>query len=66
MMNYQVTGTALERYLSERGIAADDFCKQMRLAVKTYDKIVRGEKVSLVKLFVLAHKIGLSLNDFLA
>ena len=66
MMNYQVTGTKLERYLSERGIAADDFCKQMHISAQTYDKIIRGEKVSLVKLFVLAHKIGLSLNDFLA
>lgn len=66
MMNYQVTGAKLEHYLSERGIAADDFCKQMHLNVAVYDKIVRGEKVGLVKLFVLAHKIGLTLNDFLA
>lgn len=65
-MDYQVTGTALEHYLSERGITADDFCKQINLDVRTYDKIVRGEKVGLTTLFVIAHKIGLSLNDFLA
>ena len=65
-MDYQVTGTKLEHYLSEHGIAADDFCKQINLDVRIYDKIVRGEKVGLTTLFMLAHKTGLSLNDFLA
>lgn len=65
-MEYTVKGTKLEHYLSENGITVDDFCKQMNLDVRTYDKIIRGEKVGLTTLFVLAHKIGLSLNDFLA
>ena len=65
-MDYQVTGTKLERYLSEKRITAEEFCKQVNLDVRTYDKIIYGEKVNLTTLFVLAHKIGLSLNDFLA
>lgn len=65
-MQYQITGTALERYLSERGMLPAKFCKETHIGTKTYDKIVRGEKVGLTTLFVLAHKIGLSLNDFLA
>ena len=64
-MEYQVTGTVLERYLSEHGITAYDFCKKYNLDVRTYDSIVRGEKVGLTTLFVIAHRIGLSLNDFL-
>ncbi|MEG9429869.1 MAG: helix-turn-helix transcriptional regulator [Christensenellaceae bacterium] len=65
-MDYQITGTALERYLSERGMLPAKFCKEMHISTNTYDKIVRGEKVSITTLFVLAHKTGLTLNDFLA
>ena len=65
-MKYQVTGTAMERYMSENGITASEFCKKFDIDYRTYDKIVCGEKVNLTTLFVLAHKIGLSLNDFLA
>lgn len=65
-MVYKVNGTAIENYAAAHGITAYDFCKQFGISVKTYDEIVRGEKVKLTTLFVLAHKLGLSLNDFLA
>lgn len=65
-MEYTVNGTAIERYISENKMLPCDFCAQTGIDVRTYDKIVRGEKVSLTTLFVLAHKMGLSLNDFLA
>ena len=65
-MDYIVKGTAMENYMSAHGITAYEFCKKFDIDVKTYDKIVRGEKVKLTTLFVLAHKMDLSLNDFLA
>ena len=65
-MEYQVKGTALERYLSERGMLPAKFCKEMHISTSTYDSIVRGEKVSLTILFSLSQKMGLTLNDFLA
>lgn len=65
-MDYIVKGTAIENYVSEHGISAYDFCKKFDIDVKTYDKIVRGEKVKIETLFVLAHKMDLSLNNFLA
>ncbi|MBQ6728113.1 MAG: hypothetical protein IJQ87_04150 [Clostridia bacterium] len=65
-MEYTVKGTAIENYVSENGISAYEFCKRFDIDVKTYDRIVRGEKVKLETLFVLSHKMNLSLNSFLA
>ena len=65
-MEYIVKGTEIENYVSNRGITAYEFCKRFNIDVKTYDKIVCGEKVKLTTLFVLASKMGLSLNAFLA
>ncbi len=65
-MEYTVKGTAMENYLYTNRITPVEFCKKYQIDYRTYDKIVRGEKVQLTTLFVLAHKIGLSLNDFLA
>lgn len=65
-MNYTVKGTVIENYVSENRISAYEFCKRFNIDVKTYDKILRGEKVKLTTLFVLAHKMNLSLNSFLA
>ena len=65
-MEYTVKGTAIENYVSEHGISAYEFCKRFDIDVKTYDRIVRGEKVKLETLFVLSHKMNLSLNSFLA
>ncbi|GEM_PF-2760979 len=65
-MEYTVKGTAIENYVSQHGISAYEFCKRFDIDVKTYDRIVRGEKVKLETLFVLSHKMNLSLNSFLA
>ena len=65
-MNYQVQGKAIEDYTAKHNISAYEFCKTFGIHTSTYDKIIRGEKVKLTTLFVLAHKIGLSLKDFLA
>ena len=65
-MNYTVKGTAIDNYIAEHGMSPYAFCKKFNVTVKTYDKIICGEKVKLATLFVLAHKMGLSLNDFLA
>ena len=65
-MEYTVRGTEIENYVSEHGITAYEFCKKFDIDVRTYDKIVCGEKVKLTTLLVLANKMGLSLNDFLA
>lgn len=65
-MEYTVKGTAIENYVSEHGISAYEFCKKFGIHTDTYDKIVRGEKVKIETLFVLSHKMNLSLNSFLA
>ena len=65
-MNYTVKGNAIENYVKKENISAYEFCKRFNLDVKTYDKIVCGKKVKLTTLFVLANKMQLSLNAFLA
>ena len=65
-MIYKVKGIKMENYLSEHGLVPSDFCKKFDIDFRTYDKIVCGEQVKLTTLFVLAHRLGLSLNDFLA
>ena len=65
-MFYKVTPKPINDYLAENDISAKEFCEKLELETNTVKKIIRGEKVGLTKLFVLAHKMNLSLNDFLA
>ena len=65
-MEYDITSKPIEDYMTENGISAEEFRIKFDLNTTTYDKIMRGEKVGLTKIFVLAHKMNLSLNDFLA
>ena len=65
-MEYDITSKPIEDYMTKNGISAEEFRIKFDLNTTTYDKIMRGEKVGLTKIFVLAHKMNLSLNDFLA
>ena len=65
MVDYKVKGDVIKNYVKEHGISAYQFCKQFKIGVKTYDKIVSGEKVGLTTLFSLARKMNVSLYDFL-
>ena len=64
-MFYKVTPKPINDYLTENDITAKEFCEKFELETNTVKKIIHGEKVGLTKLFVLAHKMNLSLNDFL-
>ena len=65
-MEYTVHGQAIKDYMSENNITKEEFCKRFDLHVNTYRDIMHGKKVKLTTLFVLAHKMNLSLNSFLA
>ena len=65
-MEYQVKNNAIKDYLSENNITAEEFCKRFDLPANTYKNIMREKKVPLTALFVLAGKMKLSLNSFLA
>lgn len=65
-MEYKVTAKPINDYIAKHNISEKEFCEKFELQKNTYDKIIRGEKVVLTKLFVLAHNMNLSLNDFLA
>ena len=65
-MEYHVHGNAIKEYIARNDIIAAEFCKRFALPVNTYKNIIRGKKVPLTALFVLSHKMNLSLNSFLA
>ena len=65
-MIYQVDGSVLVNYVKDNHITAYEFCKQFGIKTHTFNKILRGEKVPLTTLFILSHKMNLSLNSFLA
>ena len=65
-MTYTITGKPIEDYLEKNGLEKKAFMLKFDLNPTTYGKIMRGEKVSLTKIFILAHKMNLSINDFLA
>lgn len=65
-MKYTVDGTALIEFVKDNNLTAYEFCKKYDVKISTFNKIVHGKKVPLTTLFILSHKINLSLNDFLA
>ena len=65
-MIYQVNGSALVNYVKENNLTAYEFCKKFGIKTHTFNKILHGKKVPLTTLFILSHKMNLSLNSFLA
>ena len=65
-MVYQVNGSTLVNYVKENNLTAYEFCKKFGIKTATYNQILHNKKVPLTTLFVLSHKMNLSLNSFLA
>lgn len=65
-MEYKVTGEPIKNYMAENNVSAEEFCQKFDIKDYTFNSILNGKKVKLTTLFVLAHKMNLSLNSFLA
>ena len=65
-MEFKVSGDPIRNYMAENNVSAEEFCKKFDINAYTFNNIVNGKKVKLTTLFVLAHKMDLSLNSFLA
>ncbi len=62
-MDFGINAGLIKEYIKANKLTVKEFCKQCKISVNTYYKIINGKNCDLVMLYRITKKLGIFIHD---
>ncbi|MCI8596421.1 MAG: helix-turn-helix transcriptional regulator [Clostridia bacterium] len=62
-IDYGINVELIKQYIKENKLSVKEFCKQCKVSVSTYYKIINGKNFDLIYLYRIAKRLHLSIHE---